>query len=286
MAMQHFFASNPPPQLPAPPAVLSLLVVNNKAWRTTLVKSDNRSLFANLATRSALIACLTLQLPLACFADDHLLFGDKKVIDNLESEMDPNVDPISNKVRSSKIVENWRRAYLHGNDAQSDALLKQILHQLQGSTDILPLVENLAQINMFDEDTDALPERLAPSRFFNDMLVSARKILGPKDFLIADICLYVRGSACDKRDSKRQAALCMEEFNIRRLYPKTRPYRYLRALNGAALIMSRSGQTAQAKETCKDGRAFIEKNGLAKTAFGADIMRNLKQLDATAGAKK
>ena len=238
-----------------------------------------------LFSTAALIAGFNHERPVPCFADDHLLFGDKKVIDKVESLMDREGDPICFRVRRSKLLENWRLAYLHGNDAQATVLLKQIFHELEGADDILPLLQKLGDVNMYDEDKNSLPERLAPTRFFNDLLVSTRKIIGPKNFLVADVCLYVGGWACDNNDSKGKARLCLEELNIRRLYPKREPVRYLRVLNNAALFMSHSGQTAQAKEMFREGIVFIDKNGLGKTETALQIMRNFKRLDAKAGAQ-
>jgi hypothetical protein len=207
------------------------------------------------------------------------------MVDGIENLIDTNqkLNSKCEKVRSSKIIENWRRAYLHGNDEQARGLLREILHQLEGDDNIQPLLENLAQINMYDEDKNVLQERLAPTRFFSDILVSTRQILGPKNFLVAEVCTYVANNACNKYDSRRVANLHLEELNIRRMYPKRKPIGCLWAFYEVAIGMSCSGQTEKARATLEQGVAFMKKNGLEKSLPGIAITNNLK--DAKSGVR-
>jgi hypothetical protein len=216
----------------------------------------------------------------AASADDHMLFGDQRIVKDVESQIEDHPDAICLKVRSSQLVQDWRQAYLLGNDSQANQLLSKLLHNLKGAEDIQPLLENLSQMNMFDEDEKHKADRLLPSRFFNDMLVSARKILGGKDFLIADLDLYVRTQACDKKDTKKLDELAIEEFNVRRLYPARKPYRYVRALCNAAVIMRQSGKSAEAQAALKEGTAVIQKEKLQNSSFVARVFQLQKSSSA------
>ncbi len=197
-----------------------------------------------------LLTCLILSYPSYCLAgDDRLLFGDEKMVDGIGEILDYNQRPGTkcDFVRRSKVLEQWRKAYLR-NQTSQDTYLREVFHQLEDESNIMPLLENLNQRNMYDLDETALPERLAPTRFYTDLLNSALKILGPKNILVADLYWCCSRHACDKNDRKKRDTLNIEEYKIRRVFASKDPKRYLGVLNSVALAMSHKGQEAEAKE--------------------------------------
>ncbi len=122
---------------------------------------------------------------------------------------------------------NWRSLYLQGKDAEAQKCLHNILKDSSKDAMLACTLISMSQRNLYDTTEGIKADRLVQTRFYKDLLVSAKSELGSDSPRLCEFMKFIRARASNREDKKEQYALFDAEMRIRKQNKKTDRLAYL-----------------------------------------------------------
>lgn len=220
------------------------------------------------------LSILANQASPACFADSNqMLLSDPTIVHCADGMMKLDFKNSAKvaKVYGSSLLDDWRKAYLKGQDAQAETYLKTIVNKTQGDTNYYPLFLKISQHNAFDESPSYIPERTDPKRLFGDMRNSIRRVAGKDSYFLADLDEHCRTKVFS--DNNQCLEICLEELAIRKKHPTINQQSLWDVYGDLAAVQANLGQKQKAIQTYSEARQLLKQFNLA----GSDDDIELKE---------
>ncbi len=193
-----------------------------------------------------------------------MLLSDPDVVKDADKMMQLNFrnSPNVAKVYGSSLLDDWRKAYLRGDDKQAELLLKTIVNKTQGESSYYPLLMKISQHNAFDESPQYKPDRLEPTRFYTDMRNSVRKLAGGDSLFLADVDDHIRSNVLPASDTRQILEVCGEELAIRKKHLNSNKDGLWDVYKVLAGTQAKSGHAQDAIRTYAEARQTLKQFGL------------------------
>ena len=201
--------------------------------------------------------------------DKAVLTQDRKTMIQDKAITDEMADLNSIRGSVNPLWFNWRSLYLQGKDSEAQKCLHNILKDSSKDSMLACTLISMNQRNLYDTTEGIKADRLAPTKFYKDLLLCAKTELGSDSPRLCEFMKFIRARASNREDKKEQYSLFDAEMRIRQQNKKTDRLAYLQL----AAEYGTAAQHFHDKEKAKS---------LYQTAL-AETKRALSSSGATAG---